>query len=231
MPSRRPTSPTGIGKRKVGTGRMKLASVELTALDIVRYPRGVRRPREHRHRARRPGAWDRCAQVSRARQWLRALGRPAAGISPRASTSSGMPLSIAGKSISSTLEGASRSLVIRRAIVRAEGVRLSASSAFSARRRRVAHSLTTRREPRKPCVLRRRHSSLALRWPAAQGAREMMDDMVKAGSAPAPRGQHIAIKAFGKDTPPGEDRSGCGPAPRPFRIPDRRCRYSSGGRR
>ncbi len=53
-------------------------------------------------------------------------------------------------------------------MVQAEGARLKAPlSAFSAWRRRAAHSLTTRRQPRNPCRLRRLHSSVALRCPVA----------------------------------------------------------------
>lgn len=58
-----------------------------------------------------------------------------------------------------------------RAIVLAEGVRVNVSaSASSARFRRVAHSLTTRREPRKPYILKNRHSSVPFRLPAAHCA-------------------------------------------------------------
>ena len=48
-------------------------------------------------------------------------------------------------------------------MVRADGVRARLGpSAFSALRRRVAHSLTTRREPRNPWLLRRRQSLRAI---------------------------------------------------------------------
>ena len=71
-----------------------------------------------------------------------------------------------------------------RATVRAEGVRLSATSAFSARRRRAAHSATTRRHPRKPCCLSRRHNSAPLRCPPPIVRRAMAD--VLQGNSPEP---------------------------------------------
>lgn len=78
----------------------------------------------------------------------------------RASTSSGTPSSTAAIVTASDLESASRPVVISRAIVLAEGTRRKVpASAFSARRRRPAHSETTRKQPRKPCLLRRRQSS------------------------------------------------------------------------
>src|SRR6266478_4749035 len=74
-------------------------------------------------------------------------------MSSRASTSSGTPRSIAATVTLSALESASRLIVMSRAMVRDEGVRFSAPSAFSARRRRDAHSLTTRSQPAKSLPL------------------------------------------------------------------------------
>jgi hypothetical protein len=85
----------------------------------------------------------------------------------RASTSSGMPFSILATVTVSALESPSRPIVMSRAIVRDEGVRLSVPSALSARRRRDAHSVATRKQPRNPCCLSCRHSSVPLRCPAA----------------------------------------------------------------
>ncbi|MBY3217724.1 hypothetical protein HFO21_25750 [Rhizobium laguerreae] len=83
-------------------------------------------------------------------------------------TSKGTPPSIAAMVTVSDFVRLSLLVVKRRAIVRAEGIRFNVSaSALSAGFRRVAHSLTTRREPRKPSVLNRRHSSIAFRFPAA----------------------------------------------------------------
>ena len=75
----------------------------------------------------------------------------------RTSTSEGMPLSIAAISTVSDLESLSRAMVIKRARVRADGVRFKMPpSTVSARRRRVAHAVTTLRLPRNPrCPSRR----------------------------------------------------------------------------
>ena len=88
----------------------------------------------------------------------------------RASTSSGTPPSIAATMTVSAFESPSRPIVISRAMVRADGVRLRAPSVFSACRAACAHSVTTRRQPRKPCFLSRRQSSAPLRCPAAHCA-------------------------------------------------------------
>lgn len=86
-------------------------------------------------------------------------------------TSKGTPPSTAAMVTVSDFVRLSLLVVKRRAIVRAEGMRFIVSaSALSPRFRRVAHSRTTRREPRKPCVLNRRHSSVAFRLPAAHCA-------------------------------------------------------------
>lgn len=80
----------------------------------------------------------------------------------RALTNNGTPPSIAAIMTVSYFVRLSLLIVKRRAIARADGIRFNVSaSAFSVRFRLVAHSLTTRREPRKPCVLIRRHSSVA----------------------------------------------------------------------
>ncbi len=80
----------------------------------------------------------------------------------RALTNNGTPPSIAAIMTVSDFVRLSLLIVKRRAIARADGIRFNVSaSAFSVRFRLVAHSLTTRREPRKPCVLIRRHSSVA----------------------------------------------------------------------
>lgn len=85
--------------------------------------------------------------------------------------SSGTPFSIAAMVTVSDFVRLFLLVVKRRAIVLAEGVRVNVSaSALSARFRRVAHSLTTRREPRKPCILKHRHSSVPFRLPAAHSA-------------------------------------------------------------
>ena len=69
-----------------------------------------------------------------------------------ASTKAGTPSSTAARVLVSALDSLSRCEVINGAMVRAEGTRRRfLSLAWSARRRRVAHSPTTRREPRKPC--------------------------------------------------------------------------------
>lgn len=82
-----------------------------------------------------------------------------------------MPLSIAAIVTVSDFVKSSLLVVKRRAIVLAEGVRVNVSaSALSTRLRRAAHSLTTRREPRKPCILKRGHSSVPFRLPAAHCA-------------------------------------------------------------
>ncbi len=86
-----------------------------------------------------------------------------AAIASRASTSRGTPPSIAATVTVSDLDSISRPVVMSRAIVLAEGVRCRPStSTFSARRRRPAHSETTRKHPRKPRVFKRRHSSQPL---------------------------------------------------------------------
>lgn len=60
----------------------------------------------------------------------------------------------------SDLESVSRPVVISRAMVLTEGKRRKLEvSAFSARRRRPAHSETTRQHPRSPWLFRRRQSS------------------------------------------------------------------------
>lgn len=89
----------------------------------------------------------------------------------RALTNKGTPPSIAAMVTVSDFVRLSLLVVKRRAIVRAEGMRFNVSaSALSDRFRRAAHSLTTRRKPRNPCVLIRRHSSVAFRLPAAHWA-------------------------------------------------------------
>lgn len=73
----------------------------------------------------------------------------------RASTSNGTPASTAATVSVSAFESVSRQVVISRAMVLAEAMRCRGSaSACSARRRRVAHSVTTRSEPRKLCGFR-----------------------------------------------------------------------------
>ena len=99
---------------------------------------------------------------------LRIMPRKPA-MSSRASTSSGTPVSIAATVSVSDLDNASRPTLSRRATVRAEGARPKApAGARSVRRRRVAHSVTTRKEPRKPCLRSCRHSSAPLCDPADQ---------------------------------------------------------------
>lgn len=89
----------------------------------------------------------------------------------RASTKDGTPFSIAAIVTVSAFERVWRPIVIKRAIVRADGMRWRFSvSAFSARRRRVAHSLTTLSDPRNPYSLRRRHRSALLRHPGVHWA-------------------------------------------------------------
>jgi hypothetical protein len=71
----------------------------------------------------------------------------------------------------SAFESLSRPFVMKRAIVRAEGIRVRVpASTFSARLRRVAHSDTTRRLPRNPRTLIARQSAAALRFPASHCA-------------------------------------------------------------
>src|SRR3984957_16938263 len=90
---------------------------------------------------------------------------------PLASTSIVKPPSIAATTAVSAFERLSRPTVNKRAMVRADGTRVSApASLFSACLRRAAHSATTRRHPRKPCCLRDRHSFAPLRRSAAHGA-------------------------------------------------------------
>jgi len=81
----------------------------------------------------------------------------------RASTRSGTPLSIVATVTVSALESRSRATVMSRAIVRDEGVRVSPLSACSALRRRVDHSVTTRKLPRKPWLLSFRQSAAPFR--------------------------------------------------------------------
>jgi len=89
----------------------------------------------------------------------------------RASTSAGTPSSTAATVSVSALVKRSRPVVSHRARVRADGTRCSRSIlACSARRRRVAHSPTTRSDPRKPCPFALRQSSVALRLPASHWA-------------------------------------------------------------
>ncbi|PBB28959.1 hypothetical protein CK214_28305 [Mesorhizobium sp. WSM3882] len=99
----------------------------------------------------------------------------------RASTSRGTPRLEAAIMTVSALLRRSRAVVISRAIVLADGTLWSCwSDACSARRRRVAHSLTTPRRPRKPFVFSRHQSSLAL-WqpdihcPSRNGKRTVPD--------------------------------------------------------
>jgi hypothetical protein len=110
----------------------------------------------------------RTSQGSRsASDLLRTMPWKAAMISC-ASTSNGTSFSMAATVTTSDRDNPLRSLVRRRATVRAKMVHSNAlPSAFSARRRRVAHSVITQREPRNPCALRRRHSSAPLWHPAA----------------------------------------------------------------
>jgi hypothetical protein len=73
---------------------------------------------------------------------------------PRAPTSKGTPPSIAAMVTVSDFVRLSLLVVKRRAIVQAEGMRFNVSaSALSARFRRVAHSLTTRRDRESPVFL------------------------------------------------------------------------------
>ena len=68
-------------------------------------------------------------------------------IASRASTNDGTPISMAVMVTVSALDRLLRPIVIDRAMVRADGMRCKFStSALSARRRRVAHSVTTLRE-------------------------------------------------------------------------------------
>jgi hypothetical protein len=86
----------------------------------------------------------------------------------RVSTRLGTPASIAATVTVSAFVSKSRPIVMRRAIVLADGIRCRFStSAFSARRLRVAHSLMTRSEPRKPRAVKRRQSSAPFRQPDA----------------------------------------------------------------
>lgn len=78
------------------------------------------------------------------------------------------PASIAAIVTVSAFVSRSRPIVMRRAIVLADGIRCRfCVSTFSARRLRVAHSLTTRSEPGKPRAVKRRQSSAPLRQPDA----------------------------------------------------------------
>ena len=100
----------------------------------------------------------------RTRPWKLAM-------SARASTSDGTPSSIAATVNVSDLDKPSRPMLKRRAVVRAEGVRPWApAAALAARRRRVAHSVTARKDPRNPGFLHRRHSSAPFRQPADHGS-------------------------------------------------------------
>lgn len=72
-----------------------------------------------------------------------------------------------------SLDGRLRSVVINRAMLRAEGVvrgRDAPNGASSSRRRRVAHSAITRELPRNPAVFKRRQSSAPLRQPFIHSA-------------------------------------------------------------
>jgi hypothetical protein len=76
----------------------------------------------------------------------------------RSSTSRGTPCSIAAMVTVSDFDSVSRPVAMSRAIVRADGTRCRLwASGVSARRRRVAHSVTTRTEPLNPRALRQRH--------------------------------------------------------------------------
>ena len=92
----------------------------------------------------------------------------------RATTSAGAASSMIAIVRATVLDRASRSIVIMRAIPRADGTlrfRASASGAMaSSFRRRVAHSVTTRSPPAKPAAFTRRHSAAPLRQPFAQSA-------------------------------------------------------------
>src|SRR5260370_24400084 len=89
----------------------------------------------------------------------------------RASTSVGTRASMAAMVTVSALLRLSRALVINREIVLTEGTFCSCCLVgFSAHRRRVVHSLTTRKEPRKPCPCKRRQSSAPLRQPSVHFA-------------------------------------------------------------
>ena len=105
---------------------------------------GIRRPLDHR---------------SRAKRWRDAVSELIA-LQGQYTASIGAPACIVATVIVSAFDNRSGPIVINRANVRADGVRLIAhASTLSALRRRAAHSLTTRRHPRKPCCLSRRHSS------------------------------------------------------------------------
>ena len=84
------------------------------------------------------------------------------------------PLSIAAMVTVSDLVSLPLLVVKRLAIVRAEGMRINDSApALSACLRQIVPSLTPRREPRNPCVLKHRYNSVPFRLPAraAEGGR------------------------------------------------------------
>jgi hypothetical protein len=82
-----------------------------------------------------------------------------------------------------------------RAILRADGVFLARPAGFddSSRRRRVAHSATTRRDPWNPCIRSRRQSSAPFRQPPVQSASSVsaygsrMLTRLRKTSSPPPR--------------------------------------------
>lgn len=93
----------------------------------------------------------------------------------RAATSAGTVRSIKAFTIAVCAEPVSRSVVMLRATVRALIEAAAAWPSFSSRRRRVAHSLTTRSEPAKPDAFSRRHSSAPTRHPAFHSASSASD--------------------------------------------------------
>ena len=107
------------------------------------------------------------APTSRVRsmQWKRSMRS-------RATASAGTSVSIAATVTASALGSYTRCAVMRRLSNRAGGaLRARWPSAFSLRRCRVTHSVTTRKPPLKPAAPIRRHSCSPLRHPASHSAR------------------------------------------------------------
>ena len=110
----------------------------------------------------------------------------------RAATSRGTARSTVATITASARLSLSRASVSSRASARGAGQRVGWALA-SSRRRRVAHSVTTRRDPAKPAARRRRQSSAPLREPSAHSAFRRSShgssELARGrnGSAPPPR--------------------------------------------